>query len=436
MINRRSMLKTAASSAAMLAVGGLAGSPARAAATLRFATPEADPGQIKSWEAIFASYKTASGNTVQPEYGLWDDLVKKVAADLIAGQPPSIIAGGSKPGFVVDLAKRNLVVDLTKLVDEIGRNDFDAKGLSDWQYNKQQVSIPYGQQWPVLWCRTDLFAEAGVKIPETWDEYIAAAEKLHKPEKGIYAAVFPAGRTWNTHIQCLSHIWSAGGVFFDDKLEVALDSPETVRAVKYYTDMVKRFSPPDAGTYGFREASATYVTGRAATTFYWGRTLTHLYQQAPNLLKVSETAPIPRDKQFRTALAYDEFSVMKGASQDAAIDLVRFMLNDPGRMFELMKPVMGHVIPTRKSVIPKLNEHEWIRDNPKIVKTLITPNPNAIADTYEGPNHPFNYKIDTMISRNIIQDMVQRVVVGGEAVEKSVSAAHKAAADIAKGIRG
>jgi multiple sugar transport system substrate-binding protein len=436
MIDRRSMLKSTGASAALLALGGLSSNVARAATTFRFATPEADPGQIKAWESIFAAYKTASGNTVQPEYGLWDDLVKKVAADLIAGQPPAVIAGGSKPGFVVDLAKRNLVVDLTKLVDEIGRSDFDEKGLSDWQFNKQQVSIPYGQQWPVLWCRTDLFGEAGVKIPETWDDYMAVAEKLHKPDKGIYAAVFPAGRTWNTHIQCLHHIWSAGGFFFDEKLNVVLDSPETVRAVKYYTDMVKRFSPPDAGSYGFREASATYVTGRAATTMYWGRTLTHLYQQAPQLLKVSETTQIPRDKQFRTALAYDEFSVMRGPAQDAAVELVRFMLGDADRMFELMKPVMGHVIPTRKSVIPKLNEHEWIRDNPKIAKTLITPNPNAVADTYEGPDRPFNYKMDTMISRNIIQDMVQRVVIGGEAVEKSVTTAHKTAADIAKGIRG
>jgi ABC-type glycerol-3-phosphate transport system substrate-binding protein len=151
---------------------------------------------------------------------------------------------------------------------------------------------------------------------------------------------------------------------------------------------------------------------------------------------VSETTQIPRDKQFRTALAYDEFSVMRGPAQDAAVELVRFMLGDADRMFELMKPVMGHVIPTRKSVIPKLNEHEWIRDNPKIAKTLITPNPNAVADTYEGPDRPFNYKMDTMISRYIIQDMVQRVVIGGEAVEKSVTTAHKTAADIAKGIRG
>jgi multiple sugar transport system substrate-binding protein len=426
-----------ASAGAALGAGSLMAGSARAQqGSIRFSTPEADPQQIKAWEAIFADFKTAKGVSVQPEYGLWDDLVKKIAADLVAGQPPAIIAGGSKPGFMIDLARRGLTVDLSKVIDDIGRADFDKAALESWQFKDQQVSIPYGQQWAVLWCRTDLFAEAGVKIPETWDDYRAAAEKLHKPEKGIYAAVFPAGRTWNTHIQSIAHIWSAGGYFFDEKLNVVLDSPETVRAVRFYTEMVKRFSPPDASTYGFREASATYTTGKAATTFYWGRVLTHLYQQNPALLKVSETVFIPRDKVYKFGAGYDEFTVMKGPNSAQAIELVKFMLADPNQMFRLMTPVIGHVVPTRKSVIPKLGEHEWIRDNPKIVKTLIEPHSYGVQDTKESDKHPFNYKMDAMISKNVLPDMIQRIVVGGESVEKSVSAAHKAAADIAKDIKG
>ena len=49
----------------------------------------------------------------------------------------------------------------------------------------------------------------------------------------------------------------------------------------YYAEMC-RFSPPDIGQYGFREASAAYTSGKSATTFYWGRVLSHLYQQAPD----------------------------------------------------------------------------------------------------------------------------------------------------------
>ena len=433
-MDRRQFLAAVGTASTLSAMRWSLGSASAQQATLRFATPEADPGQIKAWNEIFADFKTAKGIEVKGEYGLWDDLVKKIAADLVAGSPPAMIAGGSKPGFMQDLARRGLTVDLTKVVDELGRTDFNKTDLEHWQYQGQQVSIPYGGQWPVLWCRRDLFQEAGIsKLPETWDEYLAAAEKLHKPEKGVYAAVFPAGRTWNTHIQTFNHIASAGGYFFDEKLNVVLDSPEAVRAVKFYADMVKRFSPPDATTYGFKEGSATYTSGKAATTFYWGRVLTHIYQQNPALLKVSETVYIPQDKHYRFLAGHDEFTVMKGPLQAQSIELVKFMMSDPNQMFRLMVPVIGHVVPTRKSVLPKLNEHEWIRDNPKIVKSLITPHEYGISDIKESDNHPFNPKMDAMITKNVIADMIQRIVVGGDSVEKSVSTAHKAAVEIAKG---
>ncbi|NUU42607.1 ABC transporter substrate-binding protein [Tardiphaga robiniae] len=433
-MDRRQFLQSSAAAAGLLAWGTETVSAQQAA--LRFSTPEADPQQIKTWEAIFADFKTAKGIETKGEYGLWDDLVKKISSDLVAGTPPDIIAGGSKPGFVQDLAKRGLTVDLRELVDEIGRSDFDPAALAQWQYKGQQVAIPYGRQTCVLWCRTDLFAEAGIsKLPVTWDDYMAAAEKLHKPEKGIYGAVFPAGRTWNTHIQFIGHMWSAGGFFFNEKLEVVLDSPETVRAAKYYTEMVKRFSPPDATTYGFREAAAAYTTGKAATTFYFGRVLTHLYQQNPALLKVSETVHIPRDKQNRVWDGQDEFVVMKTPKSSRSIDLVRFIMSDPNQLYRVFGPVISHVVPTRKSVVPKLQEHEWVRDNPKIVNTLIQPHDYAVSDVLESSKHPFNYKMDAMISKNVLPDMIQRIVVGGDSVEKAVSAAHKTAVEIAKDIK-
>ena len=124
-----------ASAGAALGASSLVASSARAQqGSIRFSTPEADPQQIKAWEAIFADFKAAKGVNVQPEYGLWDDLVKKIAADLVAGQPPAIITGGSKPGFMIDLARRGLTVDLTKVIDDIGRPVPGAAGAENDGY--------------------------------------------------------------------------------------------------------------------------------------------------------------------------------------------------------------------------------------------------------------------------------------------------------------
>src|SRR3989304_4836786 len=162
---------------------------------------------------------------IKGEFAKWDDITKKLAADIAAGKPPEIVAGSSKPDFVAAETKRGLVVALAPVVDALGRSDFNPAALKVWQYRGIQMAIPYGGQWPVLWYRKDLFAAKGLKPPITWDDYRAAAEKLTDPAKGVYGAVYSAGRTWNTHLMALIHIWSAGGMLFDEKLNVVFDSP-------------------------------------------------------------------------------------------------------------------------------------------------------------------------------------------------------------------
>lgn len=435
-MDRRTFLVTGGAAGLGLA-GGLGGaSTAHAAKTLRLFTPEADPSQIKVWTAIFEDY-TAKRNkdvTVKGEYAKWDDITKKLAADIAAGRPPEMVAGSSKPDFVAAEVKRGLVVDLAPVVDTLGRPDFNPAALRAWQYRGIQMAIPYGQQWPVMWLRKDLFAEKGLKAPTTWDEYRAAAEKLTDPAKGVYGCVFGAGRTWNTHLMAMIHIWSAGGLLFDEKLNVVFDSPETRRALTYYGDMASRFSPPDVGQYGFREASAAFVSGKSATTFYWGRVLSHLYAQAPDLVPKTATAYIPRDRQFRTTLHFDEFYVHKTPNMAEAIDVVRYMLQ-PEQVMRICVPVMPNIHPTQKSVEPVFSQHEWIRANPDIVKPLLTPIDFAIAPTLEGPKHPFNYKYEVVESKNILTDCVQKIVLGKEPVGKAVEWAHKQMVEATRDIK-
>ncbi|WP_158295504.1 ABC transporter substrate-binding protein [Crenalkalicoccus roseus] len=431
---RRDLIRTGALAGLGVALGGIGRTAHAQQGTVRLLTPETDPSQIRVWQALGAAWTgERRGVTYQPEYASWDDLVRKISADLMAGTPPEIVAGSSRVGFMASAARRNLLMDLSSIVDELGREDFHQPSLAAWNFNGVQAAIPYGAQWPVLWCRTDLFEEAGVPLPRTWDDYRAAAEKMTKPAQGIFGACFPAGRTWNTQIQASICIWSAGGQIFDEKLNVTLDTPEVRRAMTYYAEMC-RFSPPDIGQYGFREASAAYTSGKAATTFYWGRVLSHLYQQAPDLLPKTRTVHIPYDKRPATAYGWDEFVVYRGRNARLAMDFVKYMLQ-PQQMFMLMEPVIAHVVPTRNSVMPMLHQHEWIRKHPEIVTTLIEPIDFGISAAYEGPNHPFNYKWDAFEARNIIPDMVQRIVLGREPVAISVEKAHREAVAVTRDIR-
>lgn len=407
----------------------------KAARTFRLLTPEADPGQIKAWNAVFNDFSAKHNEiAIKGEFATWDDITKKLAADFAKGSLPEILAGGSKPEFVAEQVKRGLVMDLAPIVDALGRDDFDGDALRVWHHGGIQMAIPYGAQWPVLWYRKDLLAENGIKPPTTWDEYRAAAEKLTDPAKGLYGAVFSAGRNWNTHVMALIAVWSAGGLLFDEKLNVAFDSPETRRALAYYSEMAMRYSPPDVAQYGFHEAAAAFTSGKAATTFYWGRVLSQLYAEAPHLLSKTATIHIPRDRQYRTTLHFDEFSAYKTPNAKETMELIMFMLQ-PEQMIKILWPVAGHVIPTRKSMQALYARHPWLVDNPDIAKTLMTPIDFAISPTHESRNHPFNYKYSAVEEKNILPDCVQRIVVGKEPVNKAVAWAHKQMVEATKDIK-
>ncbi len=432
-MQRRDLLAAGAIGGIGLAAG-LRPAAAQGQTNIRFLTPETDPSQVRVWQAFAEEYQKQNPKiTIKPEYASWDDLVRKVSADLMASTPPELIVGSSRVGFMASAAKRRLLTDLTPVVEAIGVADFHKPSLDAWKFHGIQAAIPYGMQWPVLWCRTDLFEEAGMPLPKTWDEYRAAAEKITNAGRGVFGACFPAGRTWNTQIQASITIWAGGGQIFDDKLNVALDSPEVRRAMTYYAEMC-RFSPPDIGSYGFREASAAYTSGKAATTFYWGRVLSHLHSQAPELLPKTLTVHIPHGGKPATSFGWDEFVVYRGRNSQAAMDYIKFMLQ-PDQMYAMMAPVITHVVPTRNSVVPMLQKHEWVQKWPAIAKTLIEPIDFGISSVRETPSHPFNYKWDAFEARNIIPDMVQRIVLGKEPVALAVEKAHKEAVQATKDIR-
>lgn len=424
-IDRRTFLLTMSMGGAGLTLSSLFPRQSMAQEkTLRFLTPEADPTQITVWKKLFAAFaQEKSGVTVEGEFTKWDDIVKKLATDIAVKNPPELVAGGSNPAFTYEHFKRGYLQEMSKIVEAIGREKLDATALEAWNVNGDQIAIPYGAQGPVLWYRKDILAEKGLQPPKTWDDYLAVAEKTTDPKKGIYGAVFPYGRTWNTDIQVSISIWSNGGFIFDEKLNVVFDSPETHEALKYYKEMA-RFSPPDAGTYGFREASNAFVSGSSVTTFYWGRVLSHLHQSAPELVSKSGTVPIPYSKTPRTALHYDEVFLYKTPRTPEAEELVKFMFTDTW-LKEILWTVPGHVVPTKKTLLATYLEHPWLKESPDIAKALSEVPTYGISDVKESPHHPFNYKWAAVSGNRILADCVQRIIIGGESIPQAVSWAHK-----------
>lgn len=119
---------------------------------------------------------------------------------------------------------------------------------------------------PAAWnYRVDLFRAAGVeRFPDTFDELLDAAKKLHAKGTPIGMTLGHAsgdGRSTNYPV-----LWAFGGKEFEkDGRTVALDSPETLKAVEWYTEIYKYMIP---GTEAWLDPdnNQAFLAGKVSAT--------------------------------------------------------------------------------------------------------------------------------------------------------------------------
>jgi multiple sugar transport system substrate-binding protein len=120
-----------------------------------------------------------------------------------------------------------------------------------------------------LWYRKDLFEKAGLTPPETWDEFLTAAQTLNDPANGTYGAVIgakPDEAWWDF----MYYLFGMGGELLNPDNTVAINNEAGVKALTFYSNLLKEgLVPPDVATYGYTEIMEALSTGKAAMGIEW-----------------------------------------------------------------------------------------------------------------------------------------------------------------------
>ena len=101
----------------------------------------------------------------------------------------------------------------------------------------QQYAIPFYGESSMLFYRKDLFAAAGIKMPEapTWDQVYAMAKKLNKPSAGQYGIALRGLPGWGQNMAVFdTMINTFGARWFDMNWNPQFTSPEMKQAWQFY----------------------------------------------------------------------------------------------------------------------------------------------------------------------------------------------------------
>jgi multiple sugar transport system substrate-binding protein len=140
--------------------------------------------------------------------------------------------------------------------------DFPDVTVQAVSYDGKICAIPLVTEWEVLYYRTDLFKKANISIPTTLDELADAAKKLNDPKSGVFGIV-SRGQRNPCVTQFSGYLYGMGGDFIKDG-KCVIDSPEAVKAIKFYGNLLGTYGPPGVTNMSWPQAQALFASGKAA----------------------------------------------------------------------------------------------------------------------------------------------------------------------------
>lgn len=127
--------------------------------------------------------------------------------------------------------------------------------------------LPHFVTCPGLYCRTDLLSAKGLNPPATWDEWLAAAQKLNDPANNVWGTVIQASaKTSGGGSKVAEWFYQNGGSIADDRGKPTINMPENAEALKFIAALVTehKVAPPDAADITHVEINNLFNQGRAA----------------------------------------------------------------------------------------------------------------------------------------------------------------------------
>lgn len=361
------------------------------------------PGTNDLFKQQVGDWAKAKGVAAEVEFVSLDDLAAKSASAAETGVGPDIIYF---PVFGPNLYSDKLV-DMDDLANELGSK------LGGWVNVAKEVAvvggkwkaIPHYGAFHALVYRRDVIEEvAGEKPPQTWEDVLRIGKKLRP--LGRYVG-FPLGHaTGDANNFVYSVLWSYGAKEVEkDGKTIALNSPETRKALEFIARLYKEGMPP--GVIGWDDSSNNrmFLSGLLALTgntgsIYWASTK-DAPAIRPNIRHYAYPAGPATRAQYAELWFFGLYKYSK--NQELARDLIRYLM-EPEQYSKWLESGEGNMSPLlgTYAALPM-----WTKD----------PNLKAFADVPKyaraiGWPGPVTRAASEVNVKFILVDMAARVAKG------------------------
>jgi len=291
-MNRRSVLKTAASGVAVMAAPGLMTSTAHADGhgmdldSLRNAKIDwrqaeganitigvIPAGYFKNLEAVMDDFVALTGVNARLEMTPPGQIRQKAVLDLSSGT--GTWASHSADPMYYPLYATNGWVD--PLDDYLGNgkltdNDWFSYEdiLEGWRgttsVDGRPYGIPFDGEATIQVYRKDVFDAKGLKPADTLDQFASNAGAAHDPENRLWGAALRGFKGAGQNMYIYPSIFRAfGGEWFNDSGDMTVNTPEAIAALEWYVSLLKNYAPEGVENWNWPDIADAFSQGNVAS---------------------------------------------------------------------------------------------------------------------------------------------------------------------------
>lgn len=263
---------------------------------------------------------------IEQNQGDYSTLQQSIMASGVSGDLPAMaqLTASNTP----DYRDQGLLISLDEyLTDENGwteevKNDIFEGFMSGVTYEDGVYAIPFSKSVRLMYVNEDLLGEAGVEVPETWDDVLALGEALD--EAGLDNEAMGFENSISMEVETMARqngaVWIAS-----DLSEVDIASETATEPVQFIKELVDNGHARQAGEDGFM--SGPFSQG--ATALYIGSSagLPHVLPGVEESGMTLATAEIPvyGEGEALTLFAGNDLGVFNSASEEERAGAAAFL---------------------------------------------------------------------------------------------------------------
>lgn len=336
-IDRRDLLRRAAAVGLTVpALSFLTRATTSAADEIKFVAMDYDANMQEDTRQLVDAFNASQGDvTANLQVVSWAEGHDRLVTWISGNQAPDL--ANVSAGWMVEFDAIGVLEPLDDKFSPGFLEAFVPSALDAMRINGRLMGLPYFLDPRALYYRTDLFEQAGIEPPTTWDEVRAAAKALHAPPDVFGIGISSGGPSGGDDYYEYAFVGAGGTSRYGADGKSLLNSEIGVKAAQFLVDLARTdqtTQPNPVNASRDSDLQPLFLSGKLAMleTGSWFPTM--LKEQAPDLAFSFTKLPIAdQSVPYHNAFWPDSVVMFKQSQhKEAAAKFLEYQFNQANRL--------------------------------------------------------------------------------------------------------